>query len=197
MQNFTQSASKLLLEYKNLIKKQCPEDSSKKLAAFGLNKKITDRDLDLYQTIVKIIQIETKQQLTLKPSLRYSGVSQFLSHLKEFIADFQLLKGKVVHPGQASSRAMIELIQLLSLPASRLDASMSLRIENSLWTIAKLGDEQQKSRLFKALESQIERQSAYFTPLLNKYSHFLNLDHAAEAEEEQIEEEEGAEEMIA
>lgn len=190
MQNFTQVASKLLLEYRNLIKKHSPEDSAERLAIFGLNKKITDQDVVLYQTIIKILQVEGEDQLALKPSLRYSGITQFLNHLQEFIAEFRLFKGKVVHPGQASSRAMIELIQLLSLPHSRLNEAMSNRIQNSLWVIAKLGDEQQKSRLFNALEEQLNRLPLFFTPLLNKYSHFLNLDHAAEAEEEGLDEEE-------
>lgn len=190
MQNFTQSASKLLLEYRNLIKKHYLVDNIQKLTAVGLNKKIPVNDADLYGMIAKIIHVEEQECLAIKPTLRYSGVSRFLDHLKEFIAEFRLLNGKVIHPGQASSRAILEVIQLLSLSIDRLNGEVSGRIENSLWLIAKFGDEMQKSQLFKALEKQIERQANYFTPLLNKYSHFLNLDHAAEVEEADEEEEE-------
>ena len=174
MHNFSQIAIKLLTDYKNLLKKQLnPTESAKKLVQSGLDKRFPRRDPELYRLLVKVIKKANQDENNIPSRLRYSGIDHFIQHMKSVLDNYRLEDGQVIHGAQTASRAMIEAIQLIPLPESRLTESIAAKLDKCAKMIAIYGVDEQKKIFMNSIKTHLPRQTDFFLPLLNKFREHL------------------------
>jgi len=176
MNNFAQTATKLLREYKNILKKQLTEaESAKQLADLHLNRRLPTRELTLYKLVHKIIDNADRffDENNSHSRLRYSGISQFLLYMKSEMAFYQLDNNKVIHTTQSASKAMIDAIQLMSLPEARLSQDVYTKLDSCCSLIAHYGVKEQRIAFTNSLKSQLIRHINFFQPLFQSYQQYL------------------------
>lgn len=171
MHSFSKQATRLIKEYKSLVKKQS-SDSAKKLQALGLNKRISSKEVELHRIMVQIVSFEQNESPQ-NNNLRYSGLTRFVSDLKTFTQEYEILNGKVIHVGRTVSRALIEAVQYVALAEHRLVKPISDKLEQCVWVVAKFGSEIQKNHLLNALKTHLPRCPNFFEVHLNQYSNHL------------------------
>ncbi|HVV68465.1 MAG TPA: hypothetical protein VHE99_05455 [Gammaproteobacteria bacterium] len=174
MHNFSQTAIKLLNDYKNILKKNLySQEIDKKLAQAGLDKRLPRRDSELYRLLVKVIKKASLEENSTPSRLRYSGIDHFAQHMKSVLDNYRLENGRVIHAAQTASRAMIEAIQLIPLPEARLTESVAAKLDQCAQMIARYGVDEQKKIFMNSLKTHLPRQADFFTPLLNKFREYL------------------------
>ncbi len=170
MHNFSQTAIKLLSDYKNLLKKQLdPNESARKLAQLGLDKRIPKREGDLYRLLLKVVKKAHMEENDAPSRLRYSGIDRFVRHMKEALDNYRLENGQVIHMSQTASRAMIEAIQLIPLPELKLTDGVAAKLDSCAHLIAKYGAEEQKKVFMNSIKMHLSRRVEFFLPLLNRF----------------------------
>ena len=188
MHNFSQIAIKLLNDYRSLIRRQfSPEESVQRLAELGLDKRLPSHEVILYRLVMRVVQAASEKHLNSQASLKYSGVEQFLQHVKATLSIYRLEGNKVIHATQAAARAMISAIQLISLNAERRTPQIAAQLDAAASEIAKYGMEEQKTALLNSLGVRLQEDVDFFLPILNSYKNYL-LDNAYPNEEELKEE---------
>ncbi len=169
MYEFSYVATKLLKEYKLLIKKHFPEESTKKLSELGLDKKLPGRENALYQLTVNVLNKANLDTQNVNTRLRYSGTHQFLQHMKDIIAVYRVEKGRVIHTTKTAANAMIQSIQFMSLPDEKLTMAIAAQLKDFAAVVAKYGLEEQKTLFLSSLNSNLPRNADFFTPILEHY----------------------------
>lgn len=175
MYEFPEIAKKLLKEYKSLIKRHLSaEEGVQKLSELGLDRKLPARENALYHLLLEVINKTSAEVGILQSRLRYSGAYQFLQHMKDVVSAYRLEQGRVIHVPKTVSKAMIQGIQLMSLPEQKLSTSIAKQLEEYALYVAKYGLDEQKSVFLNSLKSHLPRHRDFFQPLLNCYQHYLS-----------------------
>lgn len=171
MKTFYQDISTLMWDYKNkILRKHLNSDErAAKLNELGLHGKELEQndEVTLYHKMQHVINdVETWVSRNIQPAAWYSGIEEFLQHSKKTIGNYQIEDDKVKNTAQMAAHAMINAIQLMSLPEEKLNTSVRTKIENYALVI-KYGSGEQQQIFINALKSHIDRAPDFFTPILD------------------------------
>jgi hypothetical protein len=159
-----------IYEYKKILKRHLPVNQySKKIKQLGIkNKQLKNmNEVALYHLASNIIKdLEKLQSSNDYLTIRYSGTSNFIKHLKSTLQTHYLENSKLINGTQKAAHAMVEAIQLLAFGDT--DDMLYKKIQKCTQDIAKYGSKQQMQKFSEALKHPHHR-SKNFVPGLVRY----------------------------
>lgn len=124
-------------------------------------------DLALYHTAERIIaDIDENMSVPNQGYYAYSGVEQFRMYLKEYLGNYHIEGDKVVHCAQKASRALIQSIQLISLPEEKLTDKVAKQLFDCNEKIAKFGSHDQCKMQLEALLKRQQSNPGFYTTIV-------------------------------
>lgn len=179
MSVFSDYILKLLNDYKRILKRyMSAEERENTIIELGLKRKSlkSDNDVILYNKAHRTLKnIEYWTSRSSHNATEHSGIDEFYQHLKNYLNDFRIENNQVVHMSQKVSCAIVQVIQLLALPATKLcENSNSNKLNSCIQTVAKFGTKEQRTLLANALQTQKVQNSTVFGPILDKFNKYQN-----------------------
>lgn len=179
METFSEFVLRAVSDYKLFVRKNFPaREAADRIKALGLKRmqlRNTD-DLHLFAVGAKIIdELEkyvAKQERTVT-TVCYFGASEFLRHLKSTINEYCVEDGNVIHVDRAASRAMIEAIQLVTLPEHKFTLEILEKLNKCINLVAKYGSMEHIALLNNAIKKNKKNITYFFA----KYGKSLGLDN--------------------
>lgn len=143
---FAETIARAISEYRQMLRKYLPQ-AERVIRLNKLNLKdpsIYENDIALYRAAQSIIEdIENHVDIPEQGYYSYSGIAKFCEYLKEYLAHYEVEENQVIHRAQKASRALIQAIQLVTLPKSRLNEKTAQKLEKCNEIIANFGTEEQ------------------------------------------------------
>lgn len=172
---FIETVSKAISDYRQLLRRHLSQsERMTKLMELNLKQPDYKNEVALYRTAQRIVQdIEMNMDCDPKSYYTYSGVGNFGRYLKEFISNYIIEGQHVVHRAQKASRALLDSIQLIGLPAERLTSDVLDSINKNSMTIAHFGSEEQCELYKENLERYYRERGSFFGPLLRYFEEQL------------------------
>lgn len=99
----------------------------------------------------------------------YYGAEKFLQHLKDLLTKYTIKDGRVVHTLQNTSRALINVIQLIEKAKERLTDEMQQEIHYYSSMIVKYGNAEQKKIFSKIIPNDPPSHMILFFQQLQKF----------------------------
>jgi hypothetical protein len=192
MSIFSETISKAISDYRYLLRRYLPQvERMQKLAELELkNPDIYNNDVSLYQVANNIIKdIEDNIKIPDQGYYSYSGIEHYCQYLKEYLDNYELENGFIIHKAQKASRAMIDVIQLILLPENRLSDSIAAKIKQHSKTVSQFGSDEQKEVFHSGLDRQSEHNPGFFAQLL---AYFDQCERDNQLTEELVSQEEAA-----
>jgi hypothetical protein len=160
---FTEMMFQIIRDYKALRKRiyQRTAATSTVYKKLGINR-MALREIDDIQLheIGREIQkdLETYIAGREKISLVHCGVEEFLQHVRGVLSDYSIENGKIINKKQETAHTVLEIIQLLALPTSKITADVISKINLYVGNVQKYGTKEQINLLkdaFKKNQSRI------------------------------------------
>lgn len=155
--------------YKQILRKNMAQaDRVKKLSELKLRALSHDSDYSLYEAAYRILHdIDSNMSPSGTGYYAYCGVESFAKHLRQTLAAYSVESNRVVHRAQEASRALLDSIQLISLPDAHLTPKKMQSIRTNSRTIAKYGSQEQCVLYRENLEKFYRERGAFHGPMLN------------------------------
>lgn len=176
MSTFSEAMKKTINIYRSMLRKYLPQaERVNKLHELNLkNPQLYENEIALYHTGYAIISdINKNLNKSRSGYYSYSGVGTFGEHLKKFLEDYEVNGNGVIHRSQKASRALIQAIQLLTLPREKLTPDVSSQLAKCNEVIAKYGSEEQqelhKTTLRNTIRKYQERNTSFYRSVLNNF----------------------------
>ena len=166
---FSETMSKVIADYRLLLRRHLDQvERMIKLQQLKLRDSDTyESDLLLYRAGVAIIaDIEENMSIAAKGNYSYSGIGQFCEYLKEYLGNYYIENGQVVHRGQKASRALLVAIQLCALPRERLNESVTKRLFDCNKVIVEFGSSEQCDLQLQTLSRQQANNPGFYTRVI-------------------------------
>jgi hypothetical protein len=155
MSVFSKYILKLLNEYKRLLKRYLPVKEQKKaIINLGIKRKSLkfDNDVIFYNKAHRVLKdIEYWKEQFNRTATEHSGIDNFYHYLKSYLSHYRIENGVIVHITQKVSCALVQAIQLISLPASKLNENNVSKLNDCVHMISQFGSKDQQKMLAKAL----------------------------------------------
>jgi len=176
MSVFSETMKKAINIYRGMLRKYLPQaERITKLHELNLkNPQLYENEIALFHTGHTIIS-DIKKNLNQSANgyYSYSGVSSFGEHLKAFLKNYEIEGSSVVHRSQKASRAIIQSIQLLTLPKDKLTSEIASRLSRCNEIIVKYGSEEQqdlhKSTLQNTIRKQQQGNTSFYRAVLSNF----------------------------
>lgn len=185
MSIFSETMTKAINIYRSMLRKYLPQaERVSKLHELNLkNPQLYENEIALYHTGHAIVSDINKN---LDPSATgyysYSGVGSFGDYLKNFLKNYEIDGNTVIHRSQKASRALIQAIQLLTLPKEQLTPEVAKRLSRCNEVIAKYGSEEQRelheSTLQNAIRRQQENSISFYRTILSNFQEKMHKESA-------------------
>jgi len=94
------------------------------------------------------------------------GVADLMSYLKNTLKEFHFEDNKIINPKQQASRALLEAIQIISLPLDH--SAIEKKVEPCIMQIAKYGNNELQNKLRTVFKKQLTTTPCLFEKLLAK-----------------------------
>lgn len=159
MSTFSINITKLLEEYKGILRKMLPlKEANAKIYRLKLvNKQLSQvtKDAVLYKIAHGVVNDAQKltKEFANQPSYSFK-LFDYSEQLKNILNDVCVEDDKVIHPKQEASRRVLEAIQLLSLPQTKLNSKLLERLKNCTDIVYKYGAPDQCSQLASLIKSK-------------------------------------------
>lgn len=180
MSVFSETMKKSISIYRGMLRKYLPQaERVSKLHELGLkNSQLYESDTTLYNLGYNIVNdIKANLNKSTTGYYSYSGVSSFGEHLKNFLDNYDLEGSTVIHRSQKASRALIQAIQLLTLPKERLTPEIADQLSKCNEVIATFGSEEQRelhrTTLQNTIRKQQEQHTAFYRSILTNFQQQL------------------------
>jgi len=95
------------------------------------------------------------------------GLDEFKHHLDDLMSVYRIENERVIHTSQKASTAIVNAIQIMSLPDDRLSEQYAKQLNQYAEQVKRFGSRDQKQHFIKALRSQSERNPNFFLPILD------------------------------
>ncbi len=169
---FIETMSKAISDYRYLLRRYLSQvERVTKLTQLNLrNPELYTNSITLYKTawaIVEDIQLNLKNHSS--GYYTYSGISHFANYLRDYLQHYEIEHGKVVHRAQKASRAIIDAIQLLSLPKEKLNELVAKKFALYSDLIASYGSDEQHELYRGSLDRQYEHNPEFFGQILHYF----------------------------
>ena len=168
METFSEFVLRSISDYKLFVRKNfSAREAAAKIKALGLKRTQirNSDDLHLYAVAAKIIDELEKhvdQQERSNKSTCYFGADEFLRHLKSVVSEYCIEDGVVIHVSRAASRAMIEAIQLVTLPEHKFTLEILEKLNKCINLVAKHGNMEHIMLLNNAIKKNKEKYHLFF-----------------------------------
>ena len=182
MSIFAETVTKAIADYRYLLRRHLGQvDRMTKLQKLQLkNNEIYKTDLALYKAAMSIVADIEENMLVQNPGYySYSGIDQFSQFLKEYLNDYLIENDQVVHKARKASRALLQAIQLASLPVERLDEGVAEKLLACNTVILKFGSTEQHNLQLSMLERQQVENPDFYTRII---AHFESVRASEQAE---------------
>ena len=171
MSIFSDAVLKAISDYRQILRRLLDQaDRVRKLNQLGLREGVdpTD-DLALYEMAYRIVK-DIKSNLSdhNRGYYAYSGVRNFGEFLSEFLQQYSIYRGKIVHRAQHVARAMLLSIQLVGLPEEQLTQDIAEQLLECADTIYQYGLPEQCANYMKALTVARPLAPDFYEPLLEQ-----------------------------
>lgn len=170
---FAQTMSKVIGDYRSLLRRHLNQvERMNKLQKLHLKESDTyASDFNLYKTGWAIVEdIETNIAIITGKKdggyYFYSGIGQFCSHLKQYLNNYHLEGARVVHRAQKASRATLQVIQLVALPAERLTEMVHQQLMECCKIAATFGSREQCALLRQTLMENKANNPKFYTDII-------------------------------
>lgn len=181
---FSETMKKAINIYRSMLRKYLPQaERINKLHKLNLkNQQLYENEIALYHTGYSIISdINKNLNQSNVGYYSYSGVESFGEYLKDFLENYEIDGNGVVHRSQKASRALIQAIQLLTLPKDKLTSEIADQLAHCNEVIVKYGSEEQqelhKTTLQNTIRKQQESNTSFYRSILGNFQqqmHELN-----------------------
>lgn len=175
MSVFSEHILKSLNDYKRLLRRYLSNsDRDKAIINLGIKRKSLkfDSDVILYNKAHRVLSdIEYWSAKMNRMATEYSGIDEFYQYLKNYLSQYRVENNAVVHINQRVSCALVEAIQIISLPDSKLSESRVLKLDDCIKTVATFGTKDQRVMLAKALRNQksLGNTISIYSPTLDNF----------------------------
>jgi hypothetical protein len=191
MSSFSEIILKAINDYRTLLRKTVPAEERKtKLRQLGLDGRYSElHDLDLYEK-AEMMTADLRNNLSKEEEssqYTYSGNRKFIEHLTNILDQYHVHGTKILHCTQLASRAIIESIQILSLPEDQLRLETNIKkLAKSNYLIARFGSDFQRDTHITSLKNNRENNKPFFDGILSNFETTLQkikqeLEQSAEA----------------
>jgi|688.fasta_scaffold634871_1 hypothetical protein len=158
MSIFSEHVLKMLNDYKRLLRRYVSStERENTIINLGIKRKSLrfDNDVILYNKAYRVLQdIEYWTDKLNRNATEYSGIDEFYTHLKSYLTQYRADGNTIIHVSQQVSCALVQAIQIISLPESKLSDYNISKLDDCIQTIAKFGTKDQRNMLAKALNKQ-------------------------------------------
>jgi hypothetical protein len=176
MNQFADVILKAISDYKLLLRKiYSAREAATKIKGLGLKRmQIREaNDIYLFNIAAKIIDnLEQYVNSNSKSHGCYFGAEEFLRYLRDFFADYRIEDGKVIHKIRAASCAVVEAIQIVTLPENKLSQEVFERLSKCINIVAKYGSIEHVA----VLNDAIKRNKKIIMCFLHKYGRSLKFE---------------------
>ncbi|MDF1759256.1 MAG: hypothetical protein P1U40_01835 [Coxiellaceae bacterium] len=176
MSEFSRKVYQMIGEYRTILRKSLPQfERMKKLDNLRLKVKLdSTTEFEFFQIAQGIIKEETTQRNQRDGSYySYSGVDQFCKCLKDFVDQYAVDNGRVVHVSQFSSNSFLYAVQLLSVEHEEVTDEMVSRLQHCNQVIAKYAELETCQRYLELLRHQQHVHADRFTSLVLNFKQLL------------------------
>ena len=173
MSIFSDLISKLLLNYKMILKRHLPAVKAKmKVIELGLMRKSLQNsgDVELYQK-AKSTLADLNQWLDSINDLPswYSGLEEFRQHLQGNLNAYRIQGDRVIHIHQKTSAFIVQAVQLMNLTDEQLNAQISQKMQNIAIGIAEYGTPEQRQYFLHILRQKADHNPGFFLPQISAF----------------------------
>ncbi len=175
MSIFSEHILKSLNDYKRLLRRYLSNNErDKAIINLGIKRKSLkfDNDVILFNKAHRVLSdIEYWSAQLNRTATEYSGIDEFYQYLKNYLTQYRIENNAIVHVNQKVSCALVQAIQIISLPKSEISDSNVSKLDDCILTVAKFGTKDQRVMLAKALRNQQSEGSELniFTPTLDNF----------------------------
>lgn len=174
MSDFKATIAKAINDYRALLRKHLPQDERvNRLNKLELrHRQGYGDDVNHYRLAQNVIRDIEENMLDIGSGnsyYAYSGVETFKKYLKEYVNMHAVIDGRVVNKTQHASRAMLQAIQLITLPENRLSELIMQKLIECNETIAQYGSEEQKTLHRKTLLQRKLQNKDFYQPVLQNF----------------------------
>ena len=166
---FAETMTRAISDYRTLLRRHLNQvERMAKLQKLNLrNDDLYRNDKSLYETGLAIIQdVETNSVSSLRGYYSYSGIRQFCEYLKNYLSNYYLEKGQVIHRAQKASRAQLSAIQLMALPHERLDETIAKQLLECNKMVVTYGSQEQCELQVQTLERGQASNPGFYTRII-------------------------------
>lgn len=170
MSIFSDTMTKAISDYRYLLRRHLEQvDRLTKLQELGLrDPNLYKSDLALYKMGHAIMtDIEENRAAKRLGYYTYSGMDQFGKYLKEYLSNYEVEGGTVVHRAQKASRALIQSIQLTTLPKERLTDKIAHQLFEYNKMVVELGAPEQWDLQLHTLQRQQTQNAGFYTRIIS------------------------------
>jgi len=159
------------------LRKSLPSNkSSVKIKELGIKRKHLKamNEVRLHQIGTLILHDLEQNVHTGKCSNYYCGIEEFIEHIKKLLDSYCIENNQIINVKQKASQAMLEAIQLMSLPEDKLNASTAIKLNQCVYNVTKYGDKEQLQILTEAIKAHKQRATVFFCKLWENFVASLN-----------------------
>ena len=178
---FAETIARAISDYRILLRRYLTQKNRlSRLEALNLkDPNIYESDIALHRAASAIIKdIEENIDIPKQNYYSYSGVATFCEYLKEYLSHYEVDGDNVTHKARKASRALIEAIQLATLPEDQLRSDVAGKLEACNAVIATCGSKEQCELHQCNLERQQMCNENFYTPILNNFQELLHTSQA-------------------
>lgn len=176
MSVFSETMKKSISIYRQMLRKYLPQaERINKLQQLNLkNPQLYENDIALYHTGHAIVaDVEKNLDDSVYGYYSYSGVGSFSQHMKSFLENYVIEGTQVIHRSQKASRALVQAIQLLTVPREKLTDEIAEKLAKCNVIIARFGSEEQRELHRTSLQNTIrkyqDQNTAFYRSVLNNF----------------------------
>lgn len=176
--NFGETIFRTIYEYKKILKRHLSAEQYRdKVNALGIKRKQlrTMSEVALYKLASSILKDLENYKTKDYPSL-YSGIHEFINHIKHILKNYHLEDQTVVHSSQTASQKIVEMIQVISLCEEGVDSGILYQLNACTETIIKYGTLEQLDMIINLLKQQQKEGKKFFAAILERLeAHFQKI----------------------
>lgn len=177
MSIFSETMTKAIGDYRTLLRRHLNQvERMTKLQKLNLRDvALYQSDMNLYEMGQAIIaDMEENSASELKGYYSYSGIRQFCDYLKDYLANYHVENKQVVHRAQKASRALLQAIQLTTLPRERLDDSTVKQLFECNKTVVGFGSQEQCELQLQTLTRNQASNPGFYTRIIAHLESLMN-----------------------
>ncbi len=176
MSTFTDTLLQAVSDYRQLLKRHLkPAQRKAKLQELGLDVNFVSFDeIALYKLGQKIaVDLNNSFGLGVQGYYTYSGVQRFNEYLSAYLNEFDIEEDRLVHRKQQVSRALLHVIQLVSMSGHQLNLNAHEKLSHCGRVIAAYGSSEEHQRFKATLDRVKELDHHIHSHLVREFESFF------------------------